>query len=117
MSEVLDATIPRRLLSGHQLHHWRARQRDRRLWLAEMAAAFGQARGRRLEAVVITRLMGPRERPYDLDNLAYGSCKQIVDALVRLGWAEDDKSLPVNYRQERAPNGRAGVRVELREVA
>ena len=45
-------------------------------------------KGRRLR-VTITRVLGPRERPYDTDNL-YGAVKPLIDALRDAEYIFDD---------------------------
>jgi hypothetical protein len=107
--------IPRKLHSGQYFNnkHWSFRQRDRNLWLAELTYTLGFPKKMpdRL-TVTIERVLGPRERLYDEDNLRFGSAKQIVDAIVRLGWAKGDRpgDIVVHYRQTR-PVMRAQPRV------
>lgn len=40
--------------------------------------------------VVLTRVLGPRERLWDSSNILRGNAKQLIDALVELGWWKDD---------------------------
>tara|TARA_R110002110_G_scaffold116667_3_gene288278 strand:- start:393 stop:671 length:279 start_codon:yes stop_codon:yes gene_type:complete len=38
----------------------------------------------------LTRIIGPRQRLWDADSVLRGSAKQILDALVAIGWFHDD---------------------------
>lgn len=41
-------------------------------------------------SLVITRILGPRERLWDEDSILRGNAKQILDAMVSRGWFHDD---------------------------
>lgn len=73
-----------------------------------------QAEGRR--RVRITRLMGLRAKPMDLDNVAGGGGKALVDELVAFGVLIDDspEHAVIEYAQEPAPDH--GTRIELEEI-
>lgn len=71
------------------------------------------------QLVTVTRIMGPRERDWDINNGYAGSMTELLDSLVHLGWLVDDspRYLIPEFRQMRHPviKGPA-VLIELREV-
>lgn len=38
----------------------------------------------------VTRVMGPKQRPWDADSWQRGNLKEIIDSLVGIGWFYDD---------------------------
>lgn len=40
--------------------------------------------------IVLTRVLGPRQKFWDSDSLLRGNSKEIIDALVAVGWFYDD---------------------------
>lgn len=40
--------------------------------------------------LVVTRILGPREKLWDYSNIGRGNWKQLEDALVKCGWFHDD---------------------------
>jgi len=38
----------------------------------------------------ITRVLGPKQRLWDADSVLRGSAKELIDALVAVGWFHDD---------------------------
>ena len=40
--------------------------------------------------VVLTRILGPKQRLWDADSVLRGSAKQLIDGLVDAGWFVDD---------------------------
>ena len=40
--------------------------------------------------VVLTRILGKKERLWDSGNILRGNAKQLIDTLVELGWWKDD---------------------------
>lgn len=38
----------------------------------------------------LTRLLGPRQKLFDADNVLRGNSKQLIDSLVAVGWFHDD---------------------------
>ena len=40
--------------------------------------------------VTITRILGPRQSKWDADSVLRGSAKELIDALVAVGWFVDD---------------------------
>ncbi len=100
------------------LAHAYRRLRDNALWLIKNEAqkqAIPIARGRR--RIVVTRLIGKGKRAFDRVNWA-GGAKPIVDSLVKAGLLVDDteKWLDDVYGQEKAVDGKDGVRVRIEEL-
>lgn len=53
--------------------------------------------------VTITRILGKNQRLWDNDSIGRGNAKELVDALVALGWWHDDNPqwiAQVDYRQD-----------------
>ena len=68
--------------------------------------------------VTITRVYGPRCRPYDYANLV-GGCKPIPDALIKIGVLTDDdpKHFEATYHQRRFDEDQPpGTIITIREV-
>ncbi len=65
--------------------------------------------------VTVTRVMGPRQREFDRDNL-FAGCKVVFDALVRTGllWDDGKASCEQHVLQERGE--RAHTRIEIEEL-
>ena len=40
--------------------------------------------------LVITRILGPKQRAWDADSILRGSAKELIDAIVAVGWLHDD---------------------------
>ena len=95
---------------------------------------FGQAASRRREyentirllhprprpvptpcSVTITRVLGPKQRLFDADSLGRGNAKELIDAIVAVGFLPDDGPrhvLEVTYRQD-ATRRRDGPSTEV----
>lgn len=119
---VLEAFVPLPLRSANHFseRHWSARYRERREWELALRAVLGRPRPfARPVAVTLTRVLGRGERPYDAGNLEGGSAKQLVDALVRLGWLPDDSPRRVRRLaclQDDGDRGRPGTRLRVEEL-
>lgn len=53
--------------------------------------------------LTITRVLGPKQRPFDADSLGRGNAKELIDAIVAAGFLPDDGPrhvLEVTYRQD-----------------
>lgn len=53
--------------------------------------------------IVVTRILGPGQRLWDADSIGRGSAKELIDALVALGWFHDDGPAHIrhcDYRQD-----------------
>ena len=93
------------LVSLNNVKQWRARQRATLALKAEVFgrypfATFQPPTGR--QRVTITRVLGPRQRAWDVDNLAGGTAKGLIDALTELGmWRDDNPAhLEREYEQD-----------------
>lgn len=47
--------------------------------------------------VVVTRILGKRQRLYDADSVLRGNFKQLMDALVSIGLLADDGATAINF--------------------
>lgn len=57
--------------------------------------------------IVVTRLLGPRQRLWDVDSVFRGNWKQIQDSLVACGWLKDDSpKFLKDIRQKQVKDGR-----------
>lgn len=102
--------------AGHARHAYR-RSRDQWQWTvtaARLAQRIPVAQAKR--RVTIRRIIGYRQREFDLDNLV-GGCKPLVDALVRDGLLVGDRrdQAEISYEQVKVDGGR-GVVVVLEEL-
>jgi hypothetical protein len=83
------------------------RTHSRRKKYAKQLAGFARKPFAQPTRIVIRRLLGPKERLWDADSIGRGNAKEIIDALVSLGWWVDDGPkyiVTCDYRQE--PNMR-----------
>lgn len=66
--------------------------------------------------VVLTRILGKKERLWDSGNILRGNAKQLIDTLVELGWWEDDGPRYIRHLDGRQdPNRRSeGSCVEIK---
>ena len=102
----ISVDLPTKWLSRNAVDklHWSARGRLRAFYVAllgELGLCFPKGlRGGRW-SLGLTRVLGPKERLYDTDNLV-GGAKQLIDAMVSCGWFVDDspKFLVVNCFQD-----------------
>lgn len=122
-AEVLTMVLPIKLLSKNERDRLHFRQRHALRIDYEGIVSLKYSRKHPTpdykQLVIITRLMGPRERELDLQNLSAGSSIELIDSLVHLGWLVDDnpKWLEPEFRQERHKTIRGPVTIiELREV-
>lgn len=85
-------------------------------WLiANAAQRAGCPRATGKRRVVYVRIMGPRERSWDEDNLIGGG-KMVFDALVAAGLLVDDNRAMCEraYAEERGPE--SGLRLEISDM-
>lgn len=70
--------------------------------------------------VVVTRVLGSRQRLWDADSVLRGSAKELVDALVAIGWFHDDGPkwiVECDGRQDATQRGNGpATRVQVFEV-
>lgn len=108
--EIVSLNVLRR---RYKHPHAYRRLRNRYGWALKASRAehrLGRAAGRR--RVHIVRLMGPRGKEFDPDNL-HGGAKPLVDELVTVGVLLDDTAAAaeITYDQERATT--FGTRIEV----
>jgi hypothetical protein len=97
---------------GASMHWWvRYRQKQRAMrWFGVLPAA---ARRFAVAEVTIRRVLGPRQRPMDDDNLRT-ACKGLRDALKACGYLVEDSPTWARFRYEEDASRRAlGPRVEV----
>ena len=93
-SEPLTLVLPIQLLSKNARDklHYRARHKLRREYQAVIELTYPR-RGeppRVKQRVTVTRVLGPRERPFDEQNVGAGSAVELIDALTAAGFWVDD---------------------------
>jgi len=121
MSEpILDQTIPLKLLNGNT-------GRGHAFWTSANRRAEYETDLRllRLErepfdvpvGVRLTRIIGPKERKWDADSVLRGSAKELIDALVAIGWFHDDGPKWIVWCDGRQDDSQRmngpGVRIEV----
>lgn len=83
-------------------------------WLLEPHTSYG------LLGMVVWRVLGPRERLWDADSVLRGNYKQIQDALIEAGLAEDDSPKYIEWvlgRQDKERRGEGPcVEIELYDL-
>lgn len=70
--------------------------------------------------VHVIRLLGKGQKYWDSSSGLRGNYKELEDALVAVGWFHDDsyKCIPeTRFFQERAENGKPGIRLEVYRLA
>ena len=134
--------LPMKLKNNNQGqgHHWSGSHRERRAaseavakaeyrytmdghttigctlleWLSGPHTSYGKL------GIIVWRVLGPRERLWDADSVLRGNYKQIQDALIEAGLAEDDSPKYIDWvlgRQdkERRDEG-SSVEIELYDL-
>jgi len=94
---TLTWTLPLKLPYKNQLtpspgpHAWRRFKAIKETWAKAFYALPDRAplRATGPRAIKVTRILGPRERPFDTANLIYGLAS-IIDHLVHAGYLVDD---------------------------
>ena len=83
-------------------------------WLTERHVCNGKL------GIVVWRVLGPRERLWDADSVLRGNYKQIQDALIEAGLAEDDSPKYIDWvlgRQDKERRGEGPcVEIELYDL-
>ena len=123
---IAEIEIPMKLKNNNQGqgHHWSGSHKERRTaseavsnalcwphpatesdkpvklleWLSGLERPSGEKLG-----IVVWRILGKRERLWDADSVLRGNYKQIQDALIEVGLAEDDSPKYIDWvlgRQE-----------------
>ena len=134
--------LPMKLKNNNQGqgHHWSGSHRERRAaseavasagfwyhladhtkvglrlleWLSEPHTSYGKL------GLVVWRVLGSRERLWDADSVLRGNYKQIQDALIEAGLAEDDSPKYIEWvlgRQDKERRGEgSSVEIELYDL-
>lgn len=110
MTLIYTGWLPR---SNAQQVHWRYRQRLRRAALRAFGELPRGLHATQKAAVVVTRVLGPRQRRMDRDNLAW-LCKPLLDAVVAGGYLVDDSETWADIRYVQDETRRQeGPRIEV----
>ena len=120
MSRV-ELTLPIELTNGNEgrSKHWAPAHKRRREY--ELAIRAEYPRPKKVKTpcrMTVTRVLGKRQRKFDADSLGRGNAKEIIDALVAVGFLPDDGPrhvVEVTYRQDdsvRPEKGRTVVVME-----
>jgi Holliday junction resolvase RusA-like endonuclease len=86
-------------------------------FLKELPPLVKSKRAKGRKRVTITRVLGPRERLYDPDNLV-GACKPLLDALRAAGYIEDDTAALIDLHVAQDATARSAgpkILVSIRE--
>ena len=91
----LELSTPITSLNQLKGRHWSKRHAAKRQWAEDLLQAGARCippreRPRVKQRVVITRLMAPRQREYDFENLTAGNAKALVDTLTAMNYWMDD---------------------------
>ena len=106
MSEVQTLVLPIQLLSKNKRDklHYQAKNRLRQEYQAIIQTKYsrrGEPTPQVRQRATITRILGPRERRFDQQNVGAGSAIELVDALTAAGyWVDDsEKWLETRFEQ------------------
>ena len=91
---IHSAELPIELNNGNDGRggRWFSSSRMRKQIEATLRAT-GHARTKPFDGTVtlmVTRILGPRQQKWDADSYQRGNLKELIDALVVLGWFVDD---------------------------
>lgn len=95
---LLDVTLPVELKNhndgqGHSF--WRT-DKQRKDFEKALSNYRRKPFGRRV-VVVVTRILGPKQRFFDASSILRGNYKQLEDALTALGWWPDDSYTHISF--------------------
>lgn len=121
---VRTLLLPVQLLSKNQRDklNWRARHNLRKNYSQIIGLKYPRRADppKYKQRVTVTRVMGPREREWDTQNIGAGTAVELIDALKLAGYFVDDspKWLETKFTQERSSkvNGPA-VLVQIEVVS
>lgn len=117
---ILSVVIQMNMTNSNdgQGHAWQRTARDRKKIAADLAQQSLQRKPFEFPVrLVVTRILGPRQKQWDADSILRGSYKQLQDELVCQGWFHDDSTkyiTAVDGRQDgsQRENGPA-VKIEV----
>lgn len=107
----MTLVLPIELTNGNdgRTKHWAPAAERRREYEATIALLHPRPRPVPTPCrVTITRVLGPKQRPFDADSLGRGNAKELIDAIVAVGFLPDDGPrhvLEVTYRQDATRRG------------
>lgn len=104
--------IEKKLNNGNEgrTKHWTAAARSRKEWMIAVANCEVEHQGECMDGetfiscilsgrplqkrvdIVVTRVLGPRERMYDPDSILRGNAKELIDSIVEAGYLADDSA-------------------------
>lgn len=121
MPERLTLVLPIQLLSKNARDklHYQAKNRLRKDYQSIIETKYprrGEPTPQVRQRATITRILGPRERRFDQQNIGAGSAIELVDALTASGyWVNDsEKWLETRFEQTQSKAERGpAVRVEI----
>lgn len=99
--------------------HWSVRRRHKEEWRALLISELRKAIIWDIpltskKYIIITRVMKPRQKEFDYDNLVGGNCKQLVDAMKMLIiWDDTAQYVEVKYLQKKGERGSTIIKVEF----
>ncbi len=93
-TRVKTLVLPIQLLSknGRDKLHFRQRNHLRKSYQGIILLKYPRKHSTPdyKQRMTVMRLMGPRERDFDEQNLIAGSAIELIDSFVHLGWLKDD---------------------------
>ena len=92
---ILVATIPMDLTNSNdgQGHAWQRTAKDRKKIAAHLEGLSLKREPFEFPVrLVVTRILGPRQKQWDADSILRGSYKRLQDELVCQGWFHDDST-------------------------
>jgi hypothetical protein len=121
MNELLhEVVIPIQLLSKNKLQgrSWYGKANCKKKYLSLLRyRKLGRKPFRFPVRLVVTRLLGLREKKWDYDNIGGGSWKQLQDSLVQFGWFKDDSTkwiTKVDFEQDDSDRSQGpAVRIQV----
>ena len=107
--ERLTLVLPIQLLSKNARDklHYQAKNRLRRDYQDVIQIKYprrGELTPKVRQRATVTRILGPRERRFDQQNVGAGSAIELIDALTRAGFWVDDSETWLETRFEQAPS-------------
>ena len=114
---ILVVRLKLKSLNDLKGRHWARRHQEKNdaAWALKEAGARRTTPPEHRQLVTLTRVLGPRERVWDFENLTGGTAKAIFDALTDLGYWRDDSPRWIDraYEQD-ALQRQNGPAVEIR---
>lgn len=84
--------------------HWSAAHKRRQEYELKIRAAYPKPKPVRTPVrLTVTRVLGKGQRRFDADSLGRGNAKELIDAIVAVGFLPDDGPrhvVEVTYRQD-----------------